>query len=199
MAQVSESTNSLQETLRSLQSQNPNQNEQAAQDRELTSQSNSQNQARQTTDRVVISREAQTENSLSNNIQETNTQRNRSESREASEVRDLAKNEASRNKNAEVQLREFQNQDKTELKVGPKQVSQSVDEIKVQRARAQKAREVVFEAPSQKIIQEVEPGQSEQARSQDKIVVSVRTTSEAQPASPASVQTGTGQNIDDVI
>jgi phage-related protein len=241
MAQVSESTTSLQEAARSLQSQDPRQNEQVSKDTEKTGERNSQNTARQTEDRVVISREAQTENSAARtdergaaqrlndlnktalsgirnnegnegsdspaqlqnnfekNLQEANTQRNRTEPKEASEVRDLVKSEASKNKNAEVQLREFQNQDKTELEIGPKKVSQSVDEIKGQRERADAAREIVFTTPSQKIIQEVAPAKAEQVRSQDKIDRSDPTASNSQPSSPASVQTETGQNVDDLI
>lgn len=239
MAQVSESTPSLQEAARSLQSQSSRQNEQVTQDREEASTSNSRSQARQTEDRVVISREAQTENSATrteergaaqrlndsnkttlsrtrdyegqgdrvqtestrgNNIQETSTQRNRSESREATEVRDLIKSEASRNKNAEVQLREFQNQDKNELRIGPKKVSQSIDEIKGQREKSDKAQEVVFETPSQRIIQKNEPGGAEQAaRLANNNARSAQAEGSSQPPSPTSVQTETGQNVDDLI
>ncbi len=238
MAQVSESTTSLQEAARSLQSQSPRQNEEVTQNREKARESNSQSEARQTEDRVVISREARTgnstarteergaaqrlndldktavsgtrddegssdrarlENTSGNNIQETSTQRNRTESRDATEVRDLIKSEARRNKNSEVQLREFQNQDKNEIQIGPKKVSQSIEEIKGQRERSEASREVVFETPSQKIIQEVAPAKAEQVRSQDKIARSDQTASNSQPSSPSSVQTETGQNVDDLI
>ena len=235
MAQVSESNTSLQEAARSLQSQSPRKTEQVTQDREKASENNSRSQTRQTEDRVVISREAQTENSPTrtdeqgaaqrlndsnkrtrddegsgdrvqlentqgNNIQETSTQRNRSESREATEVRNPIENEASRNKNAEVQLREFQNQDKNELEIGPKRVSQSIEEIKGQRERADKAQEVVFETPSQKVIQKDEPGGAEQAaRLANNNARSAQAGGDSQPSSPTSVQTETGQNIDDLI
>ena len=235
MAQVSESNTSLQEAARSLQSQSPRKTEQVTQDREKASENNSRSQTRQTEDRVVISREAQTENSATrtdergaaqrlndsnkrtrddegsgdrvqlentqgNNIQETSTQRNRSESREATEVRNPIENEASRNKNAEVQLREFQNQDKNELEIGPKRVSQSIEEIKGQRERADKAQEVVFETPSQKVIQKDEPGGAEQAaRLANNNARSAQAGGDSQPSSPTSVQTETGQNIDDLI
>jgi hypothetical protein len=74
MAQVSESTTSLQEAARALQSQSPSQNQPAPQDRgetaengrsdrlAQTEENNAASQARQTEDRVVISREAVTEN-----------------------------------------------------------------------------------------------------------------------------------------
>jgi len=239
MAQISETTTSLQEAARSLQSQGPRQNEQGTQARGETEKSNSRSQARQTEDRVVISREAlaensaarteergaaqrlkdldkttlsgtrddegssdrvQTESTPGNNIQETNTQRNRTESRDATEVRDLIKSDARKNKNAEVQLREFQNQDKTELRIGPKKVSQSVDEIKGQRERSDKAQEVVFKTPSQRIIQKNESGGTEQAaRLANNNARSAQAGSDNQPPSPTSVQTKTGQNVDDLI
>jgi len=134
-----------------------------------------------------------------NSAQEVNTQRNRTASREQAQVRDPIQNETRDNRNAEVQLREFQNQNTNEVRIEPRQVSESVDEISGQRERAADAREVVFETPSQRIIEEVEPSETGQAESPDNNARSEQTANTRQSASPVSAQTETGQNVDDLI
>jgi len=78
-------------------------------------------------------------------------------------------------------------------------VSESVDEIAVQRERAAAAREVAFETPSQRIIEKVEPSETGQAESPDNNARSEQTANTRQSASPVSAQTETGQNVDDLI
>ena len=138
------------------------------------------------------------EGSPSNTGQEVNSERNRTAAREEAEVRDRIKKEASDNKNAEVQLREFQNKD--EIRIEPKNVAKSVEEVEGQRERAEAAQEPVFETPSQKIIQNEAPaGGAERVRSAESDARADQTGSNRQPPNPTSVQTETGQNIDDLI
>ncbi len=129
--------------------------------------------------------------------QEVNAERNRAESREEAEIRDQIKKEAADRKSPEIQLREFQNKD--EIRIEPKNVAKSVEEVEGQRERAETARESVFETPSQRIIQEEAPGSTERVRSAENNARADQTGSDRQPPSPASVQTETGQNIDDLI
>jgi hypothetical protein len=128
---------------------------------------------------------------------EVNAEKNRTESRVQAESRDQLRKEAADRTNAEVQLREFQNKD--EVRIEPKKVSQSVEEINYQRERADAAKETVLETPSQRIIQEEPSGSSQPARSADNKTRSDSSASDRQPPSPASVQTETGQNVDDLI
>ncbi len=132
-----------------------------------------------------------------NNAQEVNTERNRTESREQAEVRDQIKKEAADQKNSETRLREFQNKD--EIRIEPQRVSQSVDEIAGQRERAEAARETTFETPSQRIIQKEEPSGSDPSQSAGNKVPNDPAESNRQPPNPASVQTETGQNVDNLI
>jgi hypothetical protein len=170
MAQVSDSTAGVQEAVRSLQSQNAQQSNQATQE------SNSQSPSRSAEDKVVISPEAN------------------------SETNNRIKEDARNNKNAEVQLRKFQNQNTSEVRIDPRKVSESVEEVQQQREQSAKARETVFEAPSQRIIEEGGSSETSQARSAENNVRSNEGTESNRPAqSPSSVQTETGQNVDDVI
>lgn len=262
MAQVSESTTSLQEAARALQSQSPRQNEPAPADsRETaengrsdrqaqTEENNAASQTRQTEDRVVISREAVTENRATradtgarnvdnlrppseqrsnergasqrltdqaevtssgtrinegqgdpiqlettpgNNTPEVNTQRNRSENIEPGE-----EVKVSGNQNTETPLREFQNENET--LVEPRKLSKSAEEIEGPREKAEAAKQTVFEIPSQRIIEEVEPSSNTQnARTANINVREDQPESDRQSPSPSSVQTETGQNVDDLI
>jgi hypothetical protein len=266
MAQVSESTSSIQEAVRSLQSQSPRQSEQVQPDRGETAEngrserldqqkeSNSASQARQSEDRVLISRDGQNQTRESrveegarnvdnlrppseqranergaaqklrdqnevtpsgtrnyeggveqsqpeeppeNNTQEVNPQRSRTESREQAASRDSVTNEASDNKNSEVKPRELQDRDETLIE--PKKLSKSAEEIEGPRERAEAAKETVFDIPSQRIIEKVEPGETAQAKFANNSSRSDQAGSNQQPPNPASVQTETGQNIDDLI
>ena len=114
--------------------------------------------------------------------------------RAAEENPDVVEQQAADNKNAEVQLREFQTKD--EVRIEPKIVAESVDEIKVQREKAEAAKEPALEAPSQRIIQDDSSTRPESARSGGE---NEQEGSNRQPPSPASAQTETGQNIDDLI
>jgi len=137
------------------------------------------------------------ESTSGNNGQEVNVERNRSDSREAAETSDQIKKEAADRKNPETRLREFQNKD--EIRIEPKNVSKSIEEVEGSRKRAEAAQETVFETPSQRVIQEVKPGETDRARSATSNVRADQSGSNRQPPSPASVQTETGQNVDDLI
>ncbi|VAX28273.1 hypothetical protein MNBD_NITROSPINAE05-591 [hydrothermal vent metagenome] len=199
MAQVSNSTDGIQEAVRSLQPQNSRQSEQATQRSSEQAESNSQSQTRQTEDRVVISQEALTENREARSSAGENTQRNRTETQGNAEVNSRIKEAARENNNAEAQLRKFQDQNNNKVRIEPRKVSESVDEIKGQRERAASAKETVFETPSQRIIQEDDSAQTRPARSSENNARTEGAESNRQTPSPASVQTQTGQNVDDVI
>ena len=142
--------------------------------------------------------QTQPEDSPGNTGQEVNAERNRTVSREEAEIRDQIRKEAADRKSPEIQLREFQNKD--EIRIEPKNVAKSVEEVEGQRERAETARESVFETPSQRIIQEEAPaGGTERVRSAENNARADQTGSDRQPPSPTSVQTETGQNIDDLI
>jgi hypothetical protein len=143
--------------------------------------------------------QVQPESPSGNGGQEANAQRNRTESREQAQVRDQIKEDAADRTKSETRLREFQTKD--EIQIEPQKVSQSVEEIAGQRERAEAAKETVFETPSQRIIQEEAPADSgsEQTRSAENNARSDQARSNRQPPSPTSVQTETGQNVDDLI
>lgn len=256
MAQVSESTTGIQEAVRSLQSQNPRQYDQAdsgetaengRSDRIDTQKANdSSGQTQQTQDRVQISTEAQSqtreirvqegarnidnlrppseqranergasqrltdqnevnpsgtrnneggevrtqsETPAGNSAQETNAERGRTEPRQEVEVRD--------NQNLEAPVRESSNKDETFIE--PRKLSKSAEEIEGPRERAESAKETVFDIPTQRIIEKVEPGETGQAKFASDNARSEQAGSTRQPPSPSSVQTETGQNVDDLI
>ena len=139
----------------------------------------------------------QSQNITENNRQEVNAQRNRIESRKTSETRDQIKKEAVDRKNPEVQLREFQNRDK--IRIEPKKVAKSVEEVEFKREREKAARETLFETPSQRIIQKTPPSTTEQSLSAGNNVRNDRAGNNQQPPRPVSVQTETGQNVDNLI
>lgn len=132
-----------------------------------------------------------------NNTQEINAQRTRTESREEAATRDQITSEARSNQSSEVPLRDLQNKDETLIE--PKKLSKSAEEIEGPRERAEAAKETVFDIPSQRIIQEVEPSFTQTARTANINVRDDQTESDRQPPSPTSVQTETGQNVDDLI
>ena len=78
-------------------------------------------------------------------------------------------------------------------------MSESVKEIEGQRERAADAKETVFETPSQRIIQKDDSSQSQPTRSAENNARNEETESNQQSPSPSSVQTETGQNVDDLI
>lgn len=121
----------------------------------------------------------------------------RAQSSETEKTSNEIEKEASDRKNAEVQLREFQNKD--EIRIEPKNVSKSVDEIEYQREKAEAAKEPVLEAPSQRIIQAETGTGSESARSARDSVKNDQEGSNKKTPNPVSVQTETGQNVDDLI
>lgn len=183
MAQVSDSTAGVQEAVRSLQPQSDLQNKPTAQE------SNSPNPSRPAEDKVVISPEAKTETK----------EARKPEGQEQIETNSRIKEEARENKNAEVQLRKFQNQNTDEVRIDPRKVSESVEEVQQQREQSAKAKETVFEAPSQRIIKEDGSSVTRQARSAENNVRTGGAENSQQTPSPSSVQTETGQNVDDVI
>ncbi len=190
MEPVNDSTVSSQGAARSIQSLSPKQNEQATQKTDETAESNSASQARRPEDKVVISPEAKTET--------RETQKPEGQGR--AEVNNRIKEEARDNKNAEVQLRKFQNQDTNEVRIDPRKVSESVEAVQQQREQSAKAKETVFEAPSQRIIKEDGSSETRQARSAENNVRNNEGTESNRPtSSPSSVQTETGQNVDDLI
>ncbi len=132
-----------------------------------------------------------------NGAQEVNVERRRTESRQEAEVRDQTKTQARNNQNSEAQVRESSNEDET--LVEPRKLSKSAEEIEGPRERAEAAKETVFEIPSQRIIEEVEPGETGQAKFANDNVRSDEAGSTRQPPSPSSVQTETGQNVDNLI
>jgi hypothetical protein len=199
MAQVSDSTNGIQEAVKSLQPQNSRQSEQATQRSSGQAESNSQSQTRQTEDRVVISQEALTENKETRNAPSGNSQSSRTEAQGNTEVNSRIKETARENKNAEAQLRKFQDQNDNKVRIEPRKVSESVEEVKGQREKAASAKETIFETPSQRVIQEDGSSQTRQARSSENNVRSGGAESSQKAPSQASVQTETGQNVDDVI
>jgi len=139
----------------------------------------------------------QLENSPGITGQDVKAERNRTESREAAETTDPFKKEAADRKSAEVQLREFQNKD--EIKIEPKNVTKAVEEVEYSRERAKAARETVFETPSQRIIQEEASASTEGIRLEKNNARADQAQSDQQPPNPTSVQTETGQNVDDLI
>jgi len=115
----------------------------------------------------------------------------------AEENSKIIEQQASDRKNPEVQLREFQTKD--EVKIEPKIVAESVDEIEHQREKAEAAKEPALEAPSQRIIQSDSSTGSESARSAENNVKKEQEGSSKKPPNPVSAQTETGQNIDNLI
>jgi hypothetical protein len=264
MAQVSESTTGIQEAVRSLQSQNPRQYDQAdsgetaengRSDRIDTQKANdSAGQAQKTQDRVQLSPEAQNQtrenrvdegarnidnlrppseqranergasqrltdqNEINssgalnfeggvdrtqsdapsgNSAQEVNVERSRTDSREAAQTSDQIKTQARDYQNSEASVRESSNKDETFIE--SRKLSKSAEEIEGPRERAEAAKETVFDIPSQRIIEEVEPGETGQAKFASDNARSEQAGSTRQPPSPSSVQTETGQNVDDLI
>ena len=190
MEPVNDSTVSSQGAARSLQSQSPRQNEQATEIRAETAKNNSPNPSRPAEDKVVISPEAKTDTKETRKL----------EGQEQLEVNSRIKEEARENKNAEVQLRKFQNQNTNEVRIDPRKVSESVEEVQQQREQSAEAKETVFETPSQKIIQEDGSSRPQQTRSSENNVRNNEQTDSTRPSSsPTSAQTETGQNVDDLI
>jgi len=127
-------------------------------------------------------------------------QKSREQAQEADDKQKIVEQQASDRKNPEVQLREFQTKD--EIRIEPKIVSESVDEIKAQRDKAEAAKEPALEAPSQRIIQSESSTSStgpERARSAESGVKNEQESSRKEPPNPVSAQTETGQNVDNLI
>ncbi|GJL77137.1 MAG: hypothetical protein NPINA01_01260 [Nitrospinaceae bacterium] len=119
----------------------------------------------------------------------------RAQIREAEEPRTNLEQHAADSKNAEVQLREFQTKD--EIRVEPKIVSEAVEEIEGQRAKAEAAKEPALEPPSQRIDPNDPALQSERSAAIKE--QNDPEGSRKDPPNPVSVQTETGQNVDDLI
>lgn len=120
----------------------------------------------------------------------------RADAPEGREVRNEFKRQDAERKSAEVQLRNFQKKD--EIRIEPKVVSETVDDIETRRDKAEAASEPALKPPSQKIIQsgvsESQPrtsGTSNAAKNKDE---SVRP-----PPDPTSAQTQRGLNVDDLV
>ena len=138
------------------------------------------------------------ENSASNTGQEANAERSRTESREEAQTRDQIREEAADRKSSETRTREFQNKD--EIRLEPQSASNSNEATGSNQGSADAARPNGVEAPSQRIIQEESPsGGTEQVRSADNNARADQAESNRQSPNPTSVQTQTGQNIDDLI
>lgn len=180
MTQVSDPTASSKEAIGSLRTKDAGQNQRA----ETQEPENEAEKVGQKGDKVQISQEAQERDGES-----------RVQSGEAGENSDLIEKQAADRKKPQVQLREFQTRD--EIRIEPKIVTDSVEEIKGQREKAEAAREPALETPSQRIIQE--DNGSESARSSGNNVRDEQEGSGQQSRNPVSAQTETGQNVDDLI
>lgn len=120
----------------------------------------------------------------------------RADAPEGREVRDEFKKQDAERKSAEVQLRNFQKKD--EIRIEPKVVSETVDDIETRRDKAEAASEPALKPPSQKI---TPSGVSEsQPRTSGKSNVTKNQEESVRPApDPTSAQTERGLNIDDLI
>jgi hypothetical protein len=130
-----------------------------------------------------------------------NTQRDRIETIEPGEevkVSEQSRNDVSGDQSADTPLGQFRNGNDTLIE--PRRLSKSAEEVEGPREKADAAKQTIFEIPSQRIIEEVEPSSNQQsARTANINAREDPTVSDRQSPSPSSVQTETGQNVDDLI